>query len=69
MQGQQKLDEALYDRQLRVLSREAMAKITKTEVLVVGLTGLGVEFGMYLLFCGATHHSYLSQQRTQSLLE
>jgi molybdopterin/thiamine biosynthesis adenylyltransferase len=31
-----------------------MAKITKTEVLVVGLTGLGVEYGMKLIFCGAT---------------
>lgn len=44
-----KLDVALYDRQLRVLSREAMEKITKAEVLVVGLTGLGVEFGKYKL--------------------
>ena len=35
-----------------------MAKITKTEVLVVGLSGLGVEFGMKLLLCGATLHSH-----------
>lgn len=40
---------ALYDRQLRVLSREAMEKITKAEVLIVGLTGLGVEFGKYYM--------------------
>ena len=44
--GHKEIDEGLYSRQLYVLSREAMAKITKTDVLIVGLTGLGVEIGM-----------------------
>lgn len=46
------IDEGLYSRQLYVLSREAMAKITKTDVLIVGLTGLGVELAKNTILAG-----------------
>jgi ubiquitin-activating enzyme E1 len=41
-----KIDNQLYSRQLYVLSHEAMAKIASTDVLIVGLKGLGAEIGM-----------------------
>jgi ubiquitin-activating enzyme E1 len=47
-----KLDMALYSRQLYVLSVEAMAKITATDVLIVGLRGLGVEIAKNVILAG-----------------
>jgi len=46
------IDEGLYSRQLYVLSKEAMLKITKTDVLIVGLTGLGVELAKNTILAG-----------------
>ena len=43
-----KIDDQLYSRQLYVLSHEAMAKIAATDVLIVGLKGLGAEIGIHL---------------------
>jgi len=47
-----KIDEGLYSRQLYVMSREAMAKIAQTDVLIVGLTGLGVELAKNTILTG-----------------
>ena len=39
------LDEALYSRQLYVFGHEAQQKMGNSNVLIVGLRGLGVEIG------------------------
>jgi ubiquitin-activating enzyme E1 len=39
------IDEGLYSRQLYVLNHADMLKITATDVLIIGLKGLGVEIG------------------------
>ncbi|EFA76257.1 ubiquitin activating enzyme E1 [Heterostelium album PN500] len=52
MEVEQKIDDALYSRQLYVLSHEAMQKITSTNVLVVGLTGLGIEIVKDVVLAG-----------------
>jgi len=40
------IDEQLYSRQLYVLGHEAMKKMQQSNVLIVGLSGVGVEIGM-----------------------
>lgn len=50
METEKKIDKDLYSRQLYVLSLEALVKLSKTNVLIVGLSGLGVEVGEFL-FC------------------
>lgn len=47
-----KIDEGLYSRQLYVVGHEAMAKLTSTDVLIVGLTGLGVEIAKNVILTG-----------------
>jgi hypothetical protein len=39
------IDEGLYSRQLYVLGHEAMKKMASSNVLIVGMKGLGVEIG------------------------
>lgn len=39
------IDEGLYSRQLYVMGREGQARMASSDVLVVGLNGLGVEIG------------------------
>lgn len=39
------IDEGLYSRQLYVLGHEAMRKMATSNVLIVGMKGLGVEIG------------------------
>lgn len=41
------IDDALYSRQLYVLGHEAQKKMASSNVLVIGLRGLGVEIGNY----------------------
>lgn len=43
------IDEGLYSRQLYVLGHEAMKKMANSNVLVVGMKGLGVEIGAWRL--------------------
>ena len=43
---QGEIDESLYSRQLYVLGHEAMKRMSSSNVLIVGLKGLGVEIGM-----------------------
>ena len=52
------IDEGLYSRQLYVLGHEAMKRLTASNVLIVGMDGLGVEIGtplycfcLFPLFC------------------
>lgn len=60
-----KIDEGLYSRQLYVLSREAMEKITKTDVLIVGLTGLGVELAKNVILAGVRSVTLYDNEPTQ----
>ncbi|ELR14473.1 ubiquitinactivating enzyme E1 1, putative [Acanthamoeba castellanii str. Neff] len=46
------IDEGLYSRQLYVLNHADMLKITATDVLIVGLKGLGVEIAKNLVLAG-----------------
>ncbi|KAJ7937317.1 ubiquitin activating enzyme [Mycena leptocephala] len=43
------IDEGLYSRQLYVLGHEAMKKMAASNVLIVGVQGLGVEIGTFFL--------------------
>jgi ubiquitin-activating enzyme E1 len=45
MSGKPVVDDALYSRQLYVYGHEAQAKLSASNVLIVGLGGLGVEIG------------------------
>jgi len=46
------IDEGLYSRQLYVMGHEAMKKMMQSNVLVVGLRGLGVEVAKNLILAG-----------------
>lgn len=41
------IDEALYSRQLYVIDHASMLKVMETNVLLIGLGGLGVEIGLF----------------------
>lgn len=43
--GKPHVDESLYSRQLYVFGHDAQHKMSATDVLIVGLGGLGVEVG------------------------
>jgi len=47
------IDEGLYSRQLYVLGHEAMKKMAASNVLIIGVQGLGVEIGP---ICHYTSH-------------
>lgn len=46
------IDESLYSRQLYVLGKEAMLKMQKANVLIVGLRGLGIEIAKNVALAG-----------------
>ncbi|KAJ3300161.1 SPS-sensor component ptr3 [Borealophlyctis nickersoniae] len=46
------IDDSLYSRQLFVLGHEAMAKMSMTNVLIIGLKGLGVEIAKNVILAG-----------------
>eukprot|EP00462_Mataza_sp_D1_P025955 CAMPEP_0175127644 /NCGR_PEP_ID=MMETSP0087-20121206/4495_1 /TAXON_ID=136419 /ORGANISM="Unknown Unknown, Strain D1" /LENGTH=1019 /DNA_ID=CAMNT_0016409633 /DNA_START=13 /DNA_END=3072 /DNA_ORIENTATION=- len=48
----QKVDEALYSRQLYVMGHEAQRKMQNSNVLLVGLRGLGVEIAKNIVLAG-----------------
>lgn len=50
--GDQKVDEKLYSRQLYVMGVEAQKKMMTSAVLVVGLSGLGVEIAKNVVLAG-----------------
>lgn len=41
------IDKELYSRQLYVLGEEAMKKMIKSKILIIGLNGNGVEIGIF----------------------
>lgn len=46
------IDESLYSRQLYVLGKEAMLKMQTSNVLILGLKGLGVEIAKNVVLAG-----------------
>ena len=46
------IDESLYSRQLYVLGHEAMKRMSSSNVLVVGLKGLGAEIAKNIALAG-----------------
>jgi len=48
----QKIDESLYSRQLYVLGHEAMKKMSSSNILIMGLKGLGVEIAKNIILAG-----------------
>jgi hypothetical protein len=48
MSEKTEIDENLYSRQLYVLGHEAMKRMAVSDVLIVGMTGVGVEVGKFL---------------------
>lgn len=50
--GNNDIDESLYSRQLYVLGHEAMKRMGASNVLIVGLKGLGVEIAKNIALAG-----------------
>jgi ubiquitin-activating enzyme E1 len=50
--GQGEIDESLYSRQLYVLGHEAMKRMSASNILIVGLKGLGVEIAKNIALAG-----------------
>lgn len=50
--GNTEIDESLYSRQLYVLGHEAMKRMSLSNVLIVGLKGLGVEIAKNIALAG-----------------
>lgn len=50
--GPTEIDESLYSRQLYVLGHEAMKRMSASNILVVGLKGLGVEIAKNIALAG-----------------
>ena len=70
------IDESLYSRQLYVMGHEAMRRMAASNILLIGLQGLGIEIGAKSVRClSSTKRSVkdrsfrLSQRRTWSWLE
>jgi ubiquitin-activating enzyme E1 len=51
-QSQGEIDESLYSRQLYVLGKEAMLKMQSSNVLIIGLRGLGIEIAKNVALAG-----------------
>ena len=52
VEGNNDIDESLYSRQLYVLGHEAMKRMGASNVLIVGLKGLGVEIAKNIALAG-----------------
>ena len=50
--GNHEIDESLYSRQLYVLGHDAMKRMSASNVLIVGLKGLGVEIAKNVALAG-----------------
>ncbi|RKP19781.1 ubiquitin-activating enzyme E1 [Rozella allomycis CSF55] len=46
------IDESLYSRQLYVLGHDAMSKMSQSDVLIIGLKGLGIEIAKNVVLAG-----------------
>lgn len=59
------IDEDLYSRQLYVLGHEAMKRMTSSNVLVIGLTGTGVELVKNIALMGVKSVTLFDPQPTE----
>uniref|UniRef100_A0A6A7G6M5 E1 ubiquitin-activating enzyme n=1 Tax=Hirondellea gigas TaxID=1518452 RepID=A0A6A7G6M5_9CRUS len=59
------IDEDLYSRQLYVLGHEAMMKMQKSSVLIVGLNGLGIEIAKNVILAGVKSVALLDNDPVQ----
>lgn len=59
------IDESLYSRQLYVLGHEAMKRMSASNVLIVGLKGLGVEIAKNIALAGVKSISLYDPQPVQ----
>ena len=50
--GKDEVDESLYSRQLYVMGHEAQRRMAKSDVLIIGLNGLGVETAKNVILAG-----------------
>ena len=50
------IDEGLYSRQLYVMGHEAMKQMAMSDVLIIGLNGLGVEASKNVILAGIFIH-------------
>lgn len=60
-----KIDEDRYSRQLYVLGREAQGRMASASVLVVGLTGVGVEVAKNIILSGVKSVKILDETIVQ----
>lgn len=63
--GHTEIDESLYSRQLYVLGHEAMKRMGASNVLIVGLRGLGVEIAKNIALAGVKSLSLFDPAETQ----
>ena len=63
--GNTEIDESLYSRQLYVLGHEAMKRMGASNVLIVGLRGLGVEIAKNIALAGVKSLSLYDPAQTQ----
>ncbi|KAF4126940.1 ubiquitin-activating enzyme E1 [Geosmithia morbida] len=63
--GQTEIDESLYSRQLYVLGHEAMKRMSSSNILVVGLKGLGVEIAKNIALAGVKSLSLYDPASTE----
>ncbi|KAL1470966.1 hypothetical protein MTO96_040159 [Rhipicephalus appendiculatus] len=59
-QDQPSIDEGLYSRQLYVLGHDAMARMARSDVLICGMRGLGVEIAKNIIL-GGVKSFYLTE--------
>ena len=59
------IDESLYSRQLYVLGHEAMRRMQKANVLIIGLRGLGVELAKDVILAGVKSVTLWDNQSVQ----
>lgn len=52
MSNMEEIDESLYSRQLYVLGKDAMLKMQRSNVLIIGLKGLGIEIAKNIALAG-----------------
>ena len=65
MADNKEIDESLYSRQLYIIDHASMRRVMASNVLIIGLGGLGVETGLHVLFpfCKIMISDSILQQR------
>jgi ubiquitin-activating enzyme E1 len=59
------VDEGLYSRQLYVYGHEAQRKLQSTNILIVGMKGLGVEIAKNIILAGVKSVHILDDCKTE----